>query len=498
MSRTGSEQHLSGGNWATNLLAAGAIAIMRPATAALRRRRDLPDGVRQCAAVNLRGEASKFVLSALGLTRPADVAGALQHFLRGHPELRWTLAPSRHSVRPRPSQHADVVTATFAADGSLQSLSPLLDGDHDERLIAPVSGELVRAYNRSRHEDDTVRPGQVWYEWTVGAEHHAPWSAASHGHADALARRILSATWLSFDESADRFAAPDFCRHKHGGLGCVNVVARNQPDGSIDLWLQFHHATIDGAPAQEAVSKLSATWGRSKGVAFPTDRTLAPIRCGHAHGRSIERVQDFVDFTPLLEFRKRLDARLDTAVTGRAPLSAVLVWALARQPEFAGRRFSVAVDVPADAGNARTFTFLPIRPADFFDGPAGPRLSAYVREFNRLLTLTRRRQSPAHRAFGRLGLLPAPLLHECLATNPHVAADTFGTVGVTLLRDAEIFLAPMADHGFDDGFLAIGNMNLPADDGRRVGSATFTAPAGKVSAYPDALRRSIESCRASV
>lgn len=495
MSGIASERHLSGGNWATNLLAAGAIAILRPATAALRRRRDLPDGVRQCAAVNLRGEASKFVLSALSLNRPADLPGALQHFLRGHPELRWTLAPSRHTVRPRPNQHADVVTATFAADGSLQSLTPLLDGDHDERLVAPVSRDLVRAYNRSRHEDDTVRPAQVWYEWTVAVEHHAPWSAASHRHADALARRILSATWLSFDESADRFATPDFYRRKHGGLGCANVVARNQPDGSIDLWFQFHHATIDGCPAQEAVSKLAATWGRSKDVAFPSGRTFNSIRCGQAHGRSMERVQDFIDFTPLLDLRKRLVTKLDTAVTGRAHLSAVLIWALAQQPEFAGRRFSVAVDVPADAGNARTFTFLPIRPADFFDGPAGPRLSAYVREFNRLLTLTRRRQSPAHRAFGRMGLLPAPLRHELMAANPQVAADTFGTVGVTLLRDAEIFLAPMADHGFDDGFLAIGNMNLPTADGRRVGSATFAAPAGRVAIYPVALRRAIERCR---
>src|SRR5205807_2462791 len=187
-------------------------------------------------------------------------------------------------------------------------------------------------------------------------------------------------------------------------------------------WVQFHHAVIDGVPAQEALTRLADSWGRRATVTFPpADRTLAPILCGRAHGRSVERRQCFVDFAPLLTLRKALDARLDTAVT-------------------------------------------------------------------------RHRQSPAYRAVARLGLLPAPLIHECLVHNPEFGDATFGTFGVCLIRDAQVFLPPMPDVSLDGGFLGIGNMSLPTAEGGRVGSANFAAPAGKVFAYPDALRRAIETC----
>ena len=475
------------------MLAAGAMALMRPAVALLHRRRTLPDGMRRCAAVNLRGEASKYVLSSLGLNSSAStVAGSLQAFLRDEPTLRWSLSGGRYAARPRANRHSDIVIVAFDADGALRSIDPVLDQTTTEpKLLAQVCRELVNAYNRSRHDDDVQRPGRLWYEWSSSIAHYATWPAAAHQEANRIAYRVVSGSWLSFEETSDRFAAPDFFLRKHAGLGALNFIARPAGEGMLDLWVQIHHAAIDGAPMQGAMDRLALKWGK-RGVVFPAPGQAAPARlAGIARGRRVARTQDFFDFTPLLEFRKALNARLDTAVTGKAHLSSLLIWCLARQPEFEGRRFSLAVEVPAEGNNSSSFTFLPIRPADYFASAFGPRISAYVREFNRLLAVTRRRQSETQRAFGRMALLPAPLLGKCLKEFAGAGDHPLGSVGVTLLAKAEVFLTPISDVGFEDGFLAVGNMCLPGVNSAPVGCASFAGPTGRVESYPAALRRAI-------
>ncbi|HEX4794939.1 MAG TPA: hypothetical protein VH370_14155, partial [Humisphaera sp.] len=54
--------------------------------------------------------------------------------------------------------------------------------------------------------------------------------------------------------------------------------------------------------------------------------------------------------------------------------------------------------------------------------------------------------------------------------------------------------APLADIGHADGFLAIGRMDLPTNDGRRVGCVTIKAPSHKIADYPRYLREVIEAC----
>jgi hypothetical protein len=451
----------------------------------------------RCSAVNLRGEAAKFVLSALALnSHPENTAGQFQAFLRAEPTLRWSLSANRHTARPRPNRHADLAVAEFAADGSLRSLQSMLD---ERRVDAPLlwhaGAELVRAYNRSRHDDDVERLERIWSEWTTGTTQHAPWPAGSHEQAMRYARRLLTATWLSFESTDARFTAPDFFLRKHGGLGALNVVARPQPNGAVDLWVQVHPAAIDAAPMQEALARLASQWGRKEPVMFPAPQPLGPPRiAGVVHSRTVERTQDLIDFSPLLALRKSLNIRLDTALTGKVHLSALLIWCLARQPEFDGRAFSLGVDLPAEGRHRRGFTYLTVCPSDYFTGPHGLRLSAYVREFNRLLSQTRRRKGDLYRGLTRAALLPAPLRARYMATFPGSVAF----FGVNLLRDAELCLSPMPDRGFDGGMLAVGNMNLARIDGKRVGCASFAGPACQIANCPTALRRAIENCASLV
>jgi len=49
----------------------------------------------------------------------------------------------------------------------------------------------------------------------------------------------------------------------------------------------------------------------------------------------------------------------------------------------------------------------------------------------------------------------------------------------------------MADAGWDDGFLALGNLSLPGPDGRPVGVLTVKGDAERIRAYPAAFRRAL-------
>ena len=94
-----------------------------------------------------------------------------------------------------------------------------------------------------------------------------------------------------------------------------------------------------------------------------------------------------------------------------------------------------------------------------------------------------------------MALLPAGLQIRSIRNHLGIVNETYGTIGLTVLRDAKVFVAPISDVGFDDGFIAAGSMLLPAADGRFVGAVTVKGPAEKVRAYPPAIRRAVAMCR---
>jgi hypothetical protein len=268
-----------------------------------------------------------------------------------------------------------------------------------------------------------------------------------------------------------------------------NFDCRTDQTGVTDLWVRVNHIGIDGMLAQEIVSRLEAAWGLAEPLIYPTPEQFAPhsIARDSLGSDGIVELQAFLDFSPLLAWRKTENARQPEPMT----LSAALIWCLARHPTFADLHVGTTVDVPATDELPRGVGIVVIRPADYFKRDDG--LRRYVRDFNRQLDLTRRRVSTACKTLDAVALLKPKLASAVL----HHALNTpraFGSMGVTILRDAKVFGAPLGDAGHPNGFIAIGGVQLPAGDGRTVGCVMIKGPAAKVAGYPTSIREAIERC----
>jgi hypothetical protein len=285
----------------------------------------------------------------------------------------------------------------------------------------------------------------------------------------------------------------------------LNVICRLSSDGSsADVWVQFHHAAADGAPAQELLGRLERAWGLSEPrPTFPTPESFAAhapaLRMASAAGaeREVWQAHDFVDFTPLLSLRQNLLERPDVRAGGGITLATLLVWCLAHQPEFAGRKFASMVDVPptTNGRHPRGVHLLTITPSDFFDEPSrGAAMVAYAHEAAHLLGETRARRSHPCVATDTMALLPAGLQLRSIRNHIGLANDTYGTIGLSVIKDAKVFVAPLSDLGFEDGFIAVGGMLLPTHGGRFVGAVTMKGPKEKVESYPTAIRRAVAEC----
>lgn len=492
-----------------DLCVLGVLAVARPlARLGLHRP---PDAWRRATSLGLRSEGSKFALSAFGLDlwsdapRPHDapaptasdaeaqVVRRLARFLQSEPLAQLAVRHRGVCATAVPRAEVDLAIGQYDERGRLRSLDALLD---ERRPIAAADQQRGR---------DTLQ--SIARAFSLNGAQQPVRVAPRLGAAvdQELARRVLAATMISFEpmpHAEARFLPPSFEKRPGMPLGAFNMIARLSADRrSADLWVQVHHAVTDGVPVQEMLGRLQGAWGVRENIIFPTPEAFAPhavaTRCSPANvRREIWCVQDFIDFEPLLTLRHELNERPDVQAGGGITLATLLVWCLAHQPEFAGRKFASTVDVPPAGEQPRGVNFLSIRPADFFGAlNHGAAMVGYAHEASRLLNETRLRCSPTSRAMDTLAMLPSALHLWALRANPDRTADTFGTVGVTVLREAAVFVAPISDFGFDDGFIAIGSMLLPAEGGRRVGAITCKGAHQRIAAYPQAIRRAVANCR---
>ena len=144
----------------------------------------------------------------------------------------------------------------------------------------------------------------------------------------------------------------------------------------------------------------------------------------------------------------------------------LIAWLLSQEPEFAGVRIASTVDVAASSGYERDVDVVSLRAADFAtgEGPWGGFIE-YAREFNRLIAAARARTSPVRVGMQTAGLIPAWAHAAVVRANPASLDDAFGTLCVTIVREARVFIAPMTDLGLTHGFFAIGSARLPSAHG---------------------------------
>src|SRR5262245_33273175 len=118
---------------ALNVLAAGYVLTGKALVAT--RLRSMPDGWREVMGVALRGEPSKFGVSAFGLKVPgaaesadfnAHAAKQLAVFLQSEPEARYRLWHSSSIITRIAHPDVDLVVLLFGLDGALERIEPHL------------------------------------------------------------------------------------------------------------------------------------------------------------------------------------------------------------------------------------------------------------------------------------------------------------------------------------------------------------------------------------
>jgi hypothetical protein len=471
-----------------------------------------PDPWRRTVGTGLRSEASKFALSAFGVrTCPVltseNLPGDEQHFarsfaafLQAEPSARFALRHDRFSCYRVANECVDLTLAEFSPWGELLYILPILDHSHPIVLSSSERREvervIVEEYNRTRQLPEFMRArtliGKV-KKWWIGVSEPVPVRSKKAAYSE----RILNSSCVSFevrtmDSSFERFEPPDFRIRRIIGAGFLNVVCRRTPRGTIDIWMQVHHTGADGSPMQEFLTRLEIACGTEAGILFPTDTGLPPkiLPCfASQRERPLYLITDFIDFSPLFRLRHDVQKRFARNGIEAVPISALFLWCLAHQPEFEGVKFANAVDVPANEIKERGVDLVPIRPGDYQEHHG---FAAYLRDFNQLIIDARNRRTRSYLAMRNLAVLPPMLASAALRLNPQAGRSTFGTVGVSILKNANVVVGTMADQGFDGGFILIGSMSLSCANLRTTGAVSIKGEYAAIRDYPMAIRRALQ------
>ncbi|HEX4609782.1 MAG TPA: hypothetical protein VH092_16405 [Urbifossiella sp.] len=445
-----------------------------------------PEAWRKLLGVGLRDEPSKFALSAFGLrVAAAELPARLHDFLRTEPEAACALTHSRRFCARHGFDTIDLVVQHFDMAGVLTGMTVLADPARpaglDESARAAVHTAVVRSYQATARIPERRRPAEL----AAGAARGlGPAAVAYLG-------RLLKAACLTTEpvDTLRRFEPPAVADRRGLGHNAYTFAARTDGGGTADIWGVAHHVAADGVPFQELFTRLERAWGTDP-VAFPAPGTVfGPRRAFHPGEREVFESLSFHDFAPLLRLRKRVNAELGPALGQDVPVGALLVWVLAREPEFAGAKFASTVDVAATPTRERAVDLVPRRPADFGDD-----LAAFARSYLDGIAASRERRSPVQQAGADLSHLPPRLFRALLEASPAQLAETFGEIGLSVIRDAKVFIAPLSDVAYPGGFFAVGGVGLPAVGGGTVGAVTVKGTRDQAGTYPAALTRALGRC----
>ena len=395
--------------------------------------------------------------------------------------------------------YTDFVLAHFAPNGTLKSIELFLDDTATDISIEQTEENvlfeiIVDAYNQLRFAPDETRPKKI--NKKVRKDLASVFNGKALTNQYEILNRILTAVFIHFEpelqtesKKDNRFSIPKFFTMRPLGFGCLNIHVRVHHVESCDLWIQFNHAAIDGALAAQIVEQLKNCWN-GKPVIFP------------AKGLNLFQIQDtinyhnrlplciatgLIEFEKLLEYKRMINNELGAQLESPVTLVGMLLWGLGCTERCKNLKFLVPIDIPEDAEHERTVGTVYIRPGKYSKLPVGSEeFIAFQDAINSQVQLTRIRNSVQYQVLEEFSILPHTAYHYSVRYLCNPMQEIIGSAALTILREPTFFTAPYA-HTATDCIIAIGNVTIAAEGGKRAGAVTIKAPEYDIKQYCEAF-----------
>lgn len=474
------------------------------------------DGWRKTTQSYLRTEHSKFMLTAFRLDFWSDLTGSsrafeaakdhlierLSAFMRQQPQFYWKISWHKFYAQRKKIEYCDLASVEFAENGSLKSIKVFFVENLSDELQKILVSGIIKNYNETRNVNDKKRPLALKNELDIWLLTHPQFAQEELRHqAQNFIDRVISSTFIQFEElpkSAEaleekRFKPPCFIKSKHPGFGLLNIMCRFTADfKEADLWFQYSHMVVDGVPMQEILNSLKRQWGKCGELKFIAPDKLhnsVPELCSTRDTKKgVYQLNDFVDFQSFIRMRRQLNKRYSNQLKGNITVAALFIWELSKYPVFEDIKFAVPVDLRATKDRERTVGFVFIRPSSFLDKDRLDKgFIKFQLEFNRQIKNTVRRRSESYKLLEGYALLPPFSFSATTRFMRPGLSDFVGTLGVTIIKKADLFIGPFSDV-HTDGFIAISNLLVPAQDNSRVCSVSIKGPRKKIEAYMKAIK----------
>ena len=474
------------------------------------------NGWRIVTGTFLRNEQSKFMLASFkldyanGFPRPKNIDDAkfiiikrLSEFLRKTPATHWSLSWSLFKTKRTQLFFTDIVEAEFEGNGQLKKLTPYFDQSRPtfsmltDVMIQETLNKLIVFFNyyQSEKKSDHLKAWILLKKLLHWSEKTTKISHSGRQELQCLVRRILDASLIHFDVvkntnsntlSIERLKVPNTRLCKHPGFGLLNIKCRFIEDLSeCDMWIQYHHVPVDGLPMQEIMQKMKKEFGEKETIKYPSLSTLVSKPETFYFGNKLFRARIFVDFEKFMRFRKYLNTTYYNQMNGTATVASLVIWGISQQKFFENLKYLFPVDTKTynDFPQDRNLGILAIRPRKFFkkQKPFEGFLK-YQTEFNRKLFLARIGKNETHEFFDLISMLHPSIGYVFNKVFPGIIGEAIGSSGVTILKDAEMFVTPSTDIQ-RHGFIAIGKMDNLTEDGRLVGAVNVCGTREQVHEY---------------
>lgn len=474
------------------------------------------NGWRIVTGTFLRNEQSKFMLASFrldyanGFPKPGNIDEAksiiikrISEFLRKTPATHWSLSWSLFKTKRNQLFFTDIVEAEFDEKGQLKKLTPYFDQTRPtfsmltDTIIQDTLNKLIVFFNyyQSRKKSDHIKAWIILKKLLHWSEKTKKISLSGKQELQCLVRRILNASLIHFDIlengspdilSNERLKIPNTRLCTHPGFGLLNIKCRFIENLSeCDIWIQYHHVPVDGLPMQEIMQKLKKEFGEKGTIKYPSSNSLVSKPEIFYFGNKLFRARIFVDFEKFIRFRRYLNATHYNEMNGTATVASLIIWGISQQKKFMNLKYLFPVDTKTyeDFPQDRNLGILSIRPSKFFkkQNPFESFLK-YQNEFNRKLFLTRIGKNETHEFFELISMLHPSVSYIFNKIFPKTIGNAVGSSGVTILRDAEMFVTPSTDIQ-KHGFIAIGKMDNLTEDGRLIGAVNICGTKEQVREY---------------